>query len=622
MAGTSPEPSPEELWRELTELKRRVQALELGLPRTADGSNLEPREASAPVARKNDLVPAADSPQGRPSALESRIGAQLFNRVGVFAVLAGAAWFLKLAIDRAWIGPEARVAIGLLAALGLVVWSERFRRAGSLSFSYTLKALAAGIAYLSLWASFSLFHLLPAAVVFAAMVAVTLTNAVLAWRQGSELLAALALAGGLATPALLATGGDQEMFLFSYLLLLDAGAVALVAFRPWPRLAIGAFAGTTGYFAFWWLRYHTVGDALPTGVFIVLFFLLFTIAPLLAFRREGSESPSLFHRFLPGFPIAVGLCAFVEGRGLLLTISEPSIPWIAVALGTIYLALTVLGDRLSPDPDEAEAARVAGHLRVVHLSLTVGFFALAAPLRFHDYGIALCWLAELLVLTAAAVRFGNQAVAGPLRGCAVAMLALAWFGLLVFNEDDHRIGGTPVFANIRFATSLAGLAVFAAVIALCRRRMGREVAASALPDVKSLLLDSWIFLAGFAAIAFSVVALVAVSAQIDLYWHQQLPLPTTRPSASRPAYVDFTYSAWFMLYGAALMTVGFLRRSAFLRWQALLLLTLSIGKVFLFDTSHLNEGYRVASFLGLGVLLLAVSFVYQRDWLALRRDAG
>jgi len=32
----------------------------------------------------------------------------------------------------------------------------------------------------------------------------------------------------------------------------------------------------------------------------------------------------------------------------------------------------------------------------------------------------------------------------------------------------------------------------------------------------------------------------------------------------------------------------------------------------------LSQGYRILSFLGLGALLLAVSFVYQRDWLNLR----
>jgi uncharacterized membrane protein len=87
-------------------------------------------------------------------------------------------------------------------------------------------------------------------------------------------------------------------------------------------------------------------------------------------------------------------------------------------------------------------------------------------------------------------------------------------------------------------------------------------------------------------------------------------------------YAQFTYSAWFMLFGAMLLCLGFWRRSAFLRWQALVLLAVTIGKVFLFDMSQLSQGYRILSFLGLGALLLAVSFVYQRDWLNLRAGSG
>jgi uncharacterized membrane protein len=36
------------------------------------------------------------------------------------------------------------------------------------------------------------------------------------------------------------------------------------------------------------------------------------------------------------------------------------------------------------------------------------------------------------------------------------------------------------------------------------------------------------------------------------------------------------------------------------------------------DVSELSQGYRILSFLGLGALLLGVSFAYQRDWLNLR----
>jgi uncharacterized membrane protein len=83
-------------------------------------------------------------------------------------------------------------------------------------------------------------------------------------------------------------------------------------------------------------------------------------------------------------------------------------------------------------------------------------------------------------------------------------------------------------------------------------------------------------------------------------------------------YAQFTYSACFMLFGAALLLIGFNRRSQFLRWQALLALAITVAKVFLVDITQLTEGYRIVSFLGLGALLLAISFIYQRDWLNLR----
>jgi uncharacterized membrane protein len=76
-----------------------------------------------------------------------------------------------------------------------------------------------------------------------------------------------------------------------------------------------------------------------------------------------------------------------------------------------------------------------------------------------------------------------------------------------------------------------------------------------------------------------------------------------------------------MLYGAALLAAGFWRRSGFLRWQALLLLLFTICKTFLYDMRNLSQGYRVVSFLGLGALLLAISFAYQKDWLNLRKPA-
>ena len=79
------------------------------------------------------------------------------------------------------------------------------------------------------------------------------------------------------------------------------------------------------------------------------------------------------------------------------------------------------------------------------------------------------------------------------------------------------------------------------------------------------------------------------------------------------------FAPFWMAYGAMLMIIGFLRRSSFVRWQALILIAATTIKVFVYDVSQLDRGYRIVSFIVLGALLLAISFVYQRDWLNLRK---
>ncbi|MGH9597996.1 MAG: DUF2339 domain-containing protein, partial [Edaphobacter sp.] len=118
--------------------------------------------------------------------------------------------------------------------------------------------------------------------------------------------------------------------------------------------------------------------------------------------------------------------------------------------------------------------------------------------------------------------------------------------------------------------------------------------------------------AGGCIIALNLVAVLACVRDLDTKWHPIAGSPETDLQRS------LAVSAFLMLYGAGLLAVGFWRRSAFIRWQGLILLVFTIGKTFLYDTRNLSQGYRVLSFLGLGALLMAISFAYQKDWLALR----
>jgi len=65
-------------------------------------------------------------------------------------------------------------------------------------------------------------------------------------------------------------------------------------------------------------------------------------------------------------------------------------------------------------------------------------------------------------------------------------------------------------------------------------------------------------------------------------------------------------------YASALIFLGVQSKSALLRWQGLLLVSLVVGKVFLYDLASLERAYRILSFFVLGAVLLAISFLYQR----------
>lgn len=61
-----------------------------------------------------------------------------------------------------------------------------------------------------------------------------------------------------------------------------------------------------------------------------------------------------------------------------------------------------------------------------------------------------------------------------------------------------------------------------------------------------------------------------------------------------------------------LIVLGMRRRSKELRILALVLFTVTLGKLFIFDMRGISEGGRIAAFISLGVLLLVISFLYQK----------
>jgi len=526
--------------------------------------------------------------------LESRIGSHWLNRIGIAAVLIGISYFLKFAFDNNWIGPTGRVTIGLLAGIAVVVWSERFRAKGYRAFSYSLKAVGIGALYLSLWAAFQIYNLIPSGVAFVMMLAVTSATGAMAWAQDAQLLAAFALTGGFATPVLLSTGQNREMALFSYIALLDLCTLFLVVFKPWRRLLLMSYAGTLLLYVGWYSRFYTRNQLDLTLTFATLFFAIFAIAPLVTLQPNGEAA--LLASVSAFFAFVNAVVYFLQAYAMIEEVDQSYMAWFALALAAVYIFLSrqVHTRKITPGATQV--------LHYLHLAVALGFITVAIPIRLDAHWITIGWFVEAGVL----LWVGSRIESELLNVFALAALVLGVARLLLI--DNFRT--SQLVFNMRMATFTVAVAVLGAVAWYASRRTdeaGRTVAAAAI-------------------IALNFLALIALSHEVADYYARQT-MSFTPGQHWTAAYGrnwrrvqierDFTYSALWMAYGAMLMVIGFFRRSAFVRWQALVLIAVTIVKVFLYDVSQLDRGYRIVSFIVLGALLLTISFLYQRDWLQL-----
>ncbi len=74
----------------------------------------------------------------------------------------------------------------------------------------------------------------------------------------------------------------------------------------------------------------------------------------------------------------------------------------------------------------------------------------------------------------------------------------------------------------------------------------------------------------------------------------------------------WAWSGAGLAYGAALMAAGIATGGRRLRMAALAIIALMSAKVFLIDMAGLAGLWRVVSFLGLGLMLIALGAIYRR----------
>ena len=324
-------------------------------------------------------------------------GGNLMVKIGVIILFFGVSFLVKFAADRGMIPVELRLAAVTAGAIVLLAVGWRLREVRE-QYALALQGGGVGILYLTIFAAFRLYDLIPAPLTFGLLVATCVLSSALAILQNSRSLAVLGLSGGFLAPILASTGSGSHVALFSYYALLNAGIVGIAWFRSWRVLNLVGFAFTFIIGASWGARFYQPEYFATTEPFLILFFVMYSlIAVLFALRQEPELKGYVDGTLVFGTPIVAA--AF---QASLVSGYEFGLAWSALGVGLYYLILaTWLFSR---------CRREQRLLSESFLSFGIIFATIAIPLALDGRWTAAAWALEGGALVWVGLRQGRGLV--------------------------------------------------------------------------------------------------------------------------------------------------------------------------------------------------------------------
>ena len=416
-------------------------------PEISPDPPLPPEESvtTAPSAQRSD-----PGTTDRTSATVSRIidvlkgwltSGNVPVKVGVVLSLFGMAFFIREAIDRQLFDLPIEFRLAGVAAFGLglliVGWRLRERRR-----VYALSLQGGGVAllYLTAYAAFALYGLIPAAAAFAFLLVLTIAGGMLAVLQDSRALAVLGIVGGFMAPMLVSSGSSEHVLLFSYYAILNIAVVGIAWFKAWRELNLLGFVFTFGIGSLWGYQGYQSEHFATTEPFLVLFVLMYTLIPVLfAYRQAPNLRGVVDGTLVFGTPIVgFGLQASLVGD------TEYGLAISAISLAALYVAVSTFIHRRTK------------HLRVMmeaFFGLGIVFLAITAPLALDARWTSIAWALQGAAMVWLSCR--QQKWLALLAGCALQLLAGISFAV---QSGGYSAETVPVLNGFFLGAALIALA--------------------------------------------------------------------------------------------------------------------------------------------------------------------
>lgn len=344
--------------------------------------------AVSPVSAPAPLPPRPVAPS-KPNPVELAVlaaknwflGGNTIVRVGLVILFIGLSFLARYAASAGLFPVELRLAAIAGVAIALLVVGFR-KRMDKPAFALALQGGGVAVMYLTVFAAFRLYGLLPPLLAFALMIAVCAASCALALLQNSRSLAVAAFAGGFAAPILLSTGQGSHVGLFSYYTLLNLAILFIAYQRSWRVLNVVGFIATFGVATAWGALKYVPDQYASTQPFLAGFVLIYLFTAILYARNTPTklgnavDTMLVFGTPLIGFGLQAGLVQPFELGAA----------FSALAFAALYLSTAMVLVRRA----------LNGYRLLIEcfIAIGVGFATLAVPLALDAQWTSAVWALE------------------------------------------------------------------------------------------------------------------------------------------------------------------------------------------------------------------------------------
>jgi len=218
------------------------------------------------------------------------------------------------------------------------------------------------------------------------------------------------------------------------------------------------------------------------------------------------------------------------------------------------------------------------------------FITLVFPIQFDREWITLGWAVEGMALLWLLHRISHEG----LKWAGVGLLAVAFIRLAVNPRvlEYHLRSGTPIFNWYLYAYGVTSLCLFvgAALLAPPRDQLNGIKMPPILKGMGTIL--------AFWLLNIEIADYFSVGDSIRFEFSGNFAR-------------DMAYSLGWAVFALIMLVVGIHQKTRPARYAGIGLLTLTMLKLFLHDLWSLGGLYRIGSFIGLALVLIVVSFLYQ-----------